>query len=83
VPDRGRLALEGHDRQAALLARDRHAVRARLCADIGEFARFAHPDQLACYLGLVPSEHTSGEIIAVAIARELAGFCWEVVMLTT
>ena len=32
-----------------------------LCAEIGSFERFAHPDELAAYLGLVPSEHTSGE----------------------
>jgi transposase len=32
-----------------------------LCAEIGDFARFEHPRQLMSYLGLVPSEHTSGE----------------------
>ena len=32
-----------------------------LCAEIGDFARFEHPQQLASYLGLVPSEHTSGQ----------------------
>jgi len=32
-----------------------------LCAEIGEFARFDHPDQLAAYLGIVPSERTSGQ----------------------
>lgn len=31
-----------------------------LCAEIGEFDRFDHPDQLSCYLGIVPSERTSG-----------------------
>ena len=31
-----------------------------LCAEIGEFDRFDHPDQLSSYLGIVPSEHTSG-----------------------
>jgi transposase len=31
-----------------------------LCAEIGEWERFDHPDQLAAYLGIVPSEHTSG-----------------------
>ena len=30
-----------------------------LCAEIGEWERFDHPDQLASYLGIVPSEHTS------------------------
>jgi transposase len=32
-----------------------------LCAEVGEFGRFAHPDALAAYLGLVPSEHSSGD----------------------
>jgi transposase len=32
-----------------------------ICAEVGEFARFDHPDSLACYLGIVPSENTSGE----------------------
>jgi transposase len=32
-----------------------------LCAEIGDFARFAKAGQLASYLGLVPSEHSSGE----------------------
>jgi transposase len=126
-----------------------------LCAEIGDFARFEHPDALAAYLGLVPSEHSSGDkrrqgaitkagstharrllveaahhyrhhpavgtkleqrqrdqharvielawraqrrlnarwrrlktargkrdgIVAVAVARELAGFCWEIALL--
>jgi transposase len=127
-----------------------------LCAEIGEFDRFEHPDQLSAYLGIVPSENTTGErrrqgaitkagstharrllieasyhyqrhpgitaalerrqrgqdaaviniawraqrrlnarwhqlkhmrkkpngIVAVAIARELAGFCWEIALAT-
>jgi transposase len=32
-----------------------------LCAEIGEWERFDHPHQLASYLGIVPSEHTSGQ----------------------
>ena len=32
-----------------------------LCAEIGDFARFDRPGRLMSYLGLVPSEHTSGE----------------------
>jgi transposase len=32
-----------------------------LCAEVGEFDRFEHPDSLACYLGIVPSEHTTGQ----------------------
>lgn len=30
-----------------------------LCAEIGDFARFAKPTQLSAYLGIVPSEHTT------------------------
>lgn len=32
-----------------------------LCAEIGDFDRFARAGQLSSYLGLVPSEHTSGQ----------------------
>jgi transposase len=32
-----------------------------LCAEVGEWDRFDHPDQLAGYLGIVPSERTSGQ----------------------
>ena len=32
-----------------------------LCSEIGEWERFDHPDQLASYLGIVPSEHTTGQ----------------------
>jgi transposase len=32
-----------------------------LCAEIGDFARFARPGRLMSFLGLVPSEHSSGE----------------------
>jgi transposase len=32
-----------------------------LCAEVGDFGRFGHPKQLAAYLGLVPSEDSSGE----------------------
>ena len=31
-----------------------------LCSEIGEWGRFDHPDQLASYVGIVPSEHTTG-----------------------
>jgi transposase len=34
---------------------------AGLCAEIGDFERFARPGQLMNYIGLVPSENTSGE----------------------
>jgi transposase len=32
-----------------------------LCAEIGDFARFAGAGRLMSYVGLVPSEHSSGE----------------------
>jgi transposase len=32
-----------------------------MVAEIGDISRFAHPRQLMAYLGLVPSEHSSGE----------------------
>jgi transposase len=32
-----------------------------LCSEIGDFARFAKAGQLMSYLGLVPSEHSTGE----------------------
>jgi transposase len=35
-----------------------------LVAEIGDINRFAHPRQLMSYLGLVPSEHSSGDRVA-------------------
>ena len=32
-----------------------------LCAEVGDFERFAKAAQLMSYIGLVPSEHTTGE----------------------
>ncbi|MFZ0088035.1 MAG: transposase, partial [Solirubrobacteraceae bacterium] len=32
-----------------------------LCAEISDFARFEHPKLLMSYVGLVPSEHSSGQ----------------------
>ena len=32
-------------------------------AELGDFSRFANPRQLMAYLGLVPSEHSSGSTI--------------------
>ena len=32
-----------------------------LCAEIGDWERFARPAQLMSYLGLVPSEHSTGQ----------------------
>ena len=34
---------------------------AGLCAEIGDFERFARPGQLMSYVGLVPSENTTGQ----------------------
>lgn len=45
------MTLRGVDQLAALT----------LVAELGELKRFAHPRELMGYLGLVPSEHTSGE----------------------
>jgi len=36
-----------------------HAVR--LVAEVGDLSRFSHPRQLMAYLGLIPSEDSSGE----------------------
>ncbi len=36
-------------------------IATTVVAELGDFKRFAHPRQLMGYLGLVPSEHTSGE----------------------
>jgi len=35
-----------------------------LVAEIGDIARFAHPRQLMAYLGLVPSEYSTGDQVA-------------------
>ena len=35
-------------------------VAATLVAEVGDLSRFSHPKQLMAYLGLVPSEHSSG-----------------------
>ncbi|HEY3866207.1 MAG TPA: IS110 family transposase [Solirubrobacteraceae bacterium] len=32
-----------------------------LCAEIGDFHRFKHPTTLCSYLGIIPSEHSSGQ----------------------
>src|SRR6185437_3294002 len=39
----------------------RLVTAAVLAAEIGDFARFRSPRQLMAYLGLVPSEHSSGK----------------------
>jgi len=32
-----------------------------LCAEVGDFERFSRPGELMSYLGLVPSEHSTGD----------------------
>jgi transposase len=51
----------GHDRQVAVHARDHTTTAFGLCAEIGDFHRFQRPTTLTSYLGIVPSEHSSGE----------------------
>ena len=34
-----------------------------VCCEVGDFRRFKHPSTLNAYLGIVPSEHSSGEQI--------------------
>ena len=38
-------------------------VAVTLVAEVGDFTRFANPRQLMAYLGLVPSEHSSGRTV--------------------
>lgn len=59
-----------------------------LCAEVGDFRRFSHPAKLAAYLGIVPSEYSSGESIrrgpitkagssyARRLLVEAAHHCW-------
>ena len=41
---------------------------ATLVAELGDLSRFANPRQLMAYLGLVPSEHSSGARLRRAVA---------------
>ena len=36
-------------------------VAATLAAELGDFSRFEHPEEIMAYLGLIPSEFSSGE----------------------
>jgi transposase len=38
-------------------------VAATVIAEVGDFARFAHPRQLVAYFGLAPGEHSSGSTV--------------------
>ena len=39
----------------------RMVVAVTMMAEMGDLTRFANPKQLMCFLGLTPSEHSSGE----------------------
>ncbi|WP_369792857.1 IS110 family transposase [Thiomonas sp. FB-Cd] len=48
-----------------------------LVAEIGDLSRFEHPRKLMGYLGLVPSEHSSGERTSRgSITKTGNGHCW-------
>jgi transposase len=52
-----------------------------LCAEVGDFERFAHPSQLAGYLGIVPCEHSSGESVRRgSITKAGSGFARRLVV---
>lgn len=60
-------------------------VATTIIAEIGDIGRFDKPRQLMAYLGLVPSEHSSGETIKGILSREvrspkratvMPGGCW-------
>jgi transposase len=64
----GLIAEQAHDRQWAALVGRLRCMRGidtltavGLIAEIGDFTAFAHPKQLASFLGLVPAESSSGE----------------------
>lgn len=38
-----------------------HVVAATIAAELGDLTRFANPEKLMAFLGLIPSEHSSGE----------------------
>lgn len=72
--DRQLAALDAHLEQIARDARWADQVARLVCfrgistltalgliAEIGDFARFAHPRELASWLGITPSEYSSGE----------------------
>ena len=41
-----------------------------ICVEVGQFERFDHPDSLASYLGIVPSESTSGRATTAGIDHQ-------------
>ena len=60
---------------------------AGLAAEVGDFHRFATAGKFMAFVGLVPSEHSTGtkapNKIVTALARELAGFLWAAARLST
>jgi transposase len=38
-------------------------VAATIIAEVGDFARFAHPRQLVAYFGLAPGEHSGSSAV--------------------
>ncbi|CAN5919667.1 hypothetical protein BH11GEM1_BH11GEM1_21270 [soil metagenome] len=52
-----------------------------LATEIGDWRRFEHPRQLACYLGLVPNEDSSGDRIRLgAITKARNTHCRHVLV---
>jgi transposase len=48
-------------RQVAVPARNRHALRGRAVRGVGDWERFQRAGQLMSFLGVVPSENSSGQ----------------------
>ena len=55
-----REANERTERTTAALRGVEFVAAVTLVAELGDLARFAHPKQLMSYLGLVPSEYSTG-----------------------
>ena len=49
------------DREPAVPAGISTVTAYGVCCEVGDFRRFEHPAALTAYLGIVPSEHSSGE----------------------
>jgi transposase len=48
----------------------RSTMRVTVITELGDITRFANPRRLMAYLGLVPSEHSSGAHAAKAASRK-------------
>ena len=53
----------GRRRRSRRCAASPSIVAVTVVAEVGDFRRFANPRQLMAYLGLVPSEHSSGSTV--------------------